>query len=907
MAPAVPFALLGVVQLTAVAAWLGLAGAASFPRLRRRVTALFVLGAIAMAVADALTAVRYGMVSSDGVGWLRVAGLLLLGLGATRGSGQSLVVPSAAGAGAVVVPLGAAPEPAFVAGAIGVLGGVGAWLRGRRPGADRWLGLLLGIGLAFSGVSAALAEPARDSTNAALAVLAARAMATLALVVALVLLARLLLVGKIVGAMLAGVVAMAVGAVGVVGTGVASEVQSEQSQRLLQVATSEAKNLDALASRATLFAQVVAQCPNRALLDRCITFLKLFSDQPDYFGVVVRRGKGAAVVAPDKTALSNAALVQLAGSSIVQEVLKAGTTAQTAPSGPIILAGPPSRLAVVAAVAGRRDNSKDSRVRPTFAAVYGIFVGDRYLSSSLRPPGYDESIIADGQVLSSSLDAAGRRAVLSETREAAVENADPSVTRVVPATSDRPTVALVPVTALDNDDVRIATLALSQDANDALSAQRGVLRRLFVTALIALIAVALLAIALAQRIADPVRRLTVAAGLVRRGDLDTSTTVTSKDEVGRLSRAFDAMTSSLRTLTADLRATAAEQTALRARLETVVSSMNDGLIVTDGGWVVTSANPTAARILEQSEEDLVGKPLADVLRVEDAEGRSLLRKSATQNFDGELAREPGNRLPVRVAITPLAEGEGRVVVVGDRTREYEIERMKTEFLANISHELRTPLTPIRGYAEMLARRPELTRAQVETFLDEILNSTGRMSRAVELLVDVAALESGRVVPQHSRISVRSFVDERVETWKTRYPERAGDFKRRVATKLPPLDIDRHWVGRALDEFADNAVKYTTPGTAITVVASVPDANGGGVRVAVKDAGPGFDPKRAAELLGDFSQADASETRRVGGLGLGLGFVNRVVERFGLEITIETQPGKGSEFALLLPSADSVGS
>jgi two-component system phosphate regulon sensor histidine kinase PhoR len=907
MAPEVPFALVGVVQLSAVAAWLGLAGAVSFPRLRRRVTPLVVLGALAMAVADAVTAVRYGTSTSDPVGWLRVAGLALLAIGALRGSGQSLVMTPAA-TGAVVVPLGAAPTPSIVAGVIGVAGGAGAWWRGRRPGADRMLGALLAGTLALTGVAAALAEPARDSANAALAVLAVRGAATLVLIVALVLLARWLLVGKIVGAILAGVVTMAVGAVGVVGTGVASEVQSEQSQRLLDVAQSEQANLEALATRAILFAQVVGQCPRPDQLDRCVQFLKLFSDQPDYFGVVVRRGKGAAVVAPNTSALGNAALVQLAGSRIVQDALKRDASSQSAPSGPLILDGTPPKLAIVAAVPGRRANAAgDSRVRPSFAAVYGIGVGDSYLSSPLRSPGYDVSVIADGQVLSSSLDSGGRRAVLSEARAANVEGADPSVQKVVPATSDRPTVAFVPVTSADNGDVRIATLALSQPANEALKAQRAVLRRLFLTALLALVVVALLAIALAQRIAEPVRRLTIAAGQVRRGELDTNATVSSRDEVGRLSRAFDAMTASLRNLTADLRATAAQESALRARLETVVSSMSDGLLVTDKDWKVTSVNPTAAELMGVDADEVVGRVLSEVLTVEDAEGRPAMRGAARRIVDAELVRADGKRAPVRLGLSPLADGQGRVVVLSDRTREHEVDRMKTEFLANISHELRTPLTPIRGYAEMIARRPELSRKQVETFLEEILSSTGRMSRAVELLVDVAALEGGRVVPQHSRISARSFIDERVETWKGRYPERAGDFKRRVATKLPALDIDRHWVGRALDEFVDNAVKYTLKGSAITITASAGGDNDSAVRIAVKDAGEGFDPQRAAELTGDFSQADASETRKVGGLGLGLGFVSRVAERFNLELTVDTQPGKGSEFALLVPTVDSVGS
>src|SRR4029077_10245334 len=117
----------------------------------------------------------------------------------------------------------------------------------------------------------------------------------------------------------------------------------------------------------------------------CVAFLKLFSDQPDYFGAVVRRGKGAVVVAPDKSALSNAALVQLAGSTVVQDALKSDASSQSAPSGPLILDSDPSKLAIIAAVPGRPANANgDTRVRPTFAAVYGIGVGDDYLSSPLR-------------------------------------------------------------------------------------------------------------------------------------------------------------------------------------------------------------------------------------------------------------------------------------------------------------------------------------------------------------------------------------------------------------------------------------------------------------------------------------------------------------------------------------------
>jgi PAS domain S-box-containing protein len=537
-------------------------------------------------------------------------------------------------------------------------------------------------------------------------------------------------------------------------------------------------------------------------------------------------------------------------------------------------------------------------VKPTFAGVYGVGIVDPYLRALSRQIGYDVSVVAGDQVIASSLSGPGRAAIAAEARATRVDTLDPSVDKVVPARGDAPTVAFVAVDLNQaGGDVRVATLAISQSAEEALSAQRSVLRRMFVTALIALLVVVLLGILLARRIADPVRRLTVAAGRVRRGDLDTETQVRTRDEVGQLARAFDAMTASLRSATGGLRAAAEQEAALRARLETVVESMTDGLVVVDGKDRVTAVNATALSLLGIGADDAIGKPLRDVLDVVDGEGRSLL--TSERVVEGRLTSSAGATVPVRLGAAPLGGGEGRVLVVSDRTREVDIERIKSEFLANVSHELRTPLTPIRGYAELLARRSDLNPDQRRGFIDEILNSTARMSRVVELLVDVAALEAGRVAAEQGKTSVRTLVEERLAAWRAAYPSRAGDIKRRVGSRLPPVYADPRWVNRALDEFADNAVKYTPPGAAITLTATLTD-DGRHVRIAVRDQGPGFDPRLAAELVGDFSQADASETRRVGGMGLGLGFVSRVATRFGLAFTVDAEPGKGAEFALLLP-------
>ena len=201
MAPAVPFALLGVVQLVAVAGWVGLGGAALLPRLRRQVTPIFVAGTVALAAADAATALQFGTASSAAIGWLRLIGLGLVALGAVGGVGQSLVMRLPAGAAAgVVVPLGAPFVSAYAAGVAGVVAAVGAWRRGARPGADRVLGTALAFGFALTGVAAALADAASTSTSAALAELSARAAASAAIAVGLVVLSRTTLLGKLAGA-----------------------------------------------------------------------------------------------------------------------------------------------------------------------------------------------------------------------------------------------------------------------------------------------------------------------------------------------------------------------------------------------------------------------------------------------------------------------------------------------------------------------------------------------------------------------------------------------------------------------------------------------------------------------------------------------------------------------------------
>jgi two-component system sensor histidine kinase VicK len=356
------------------------------------------------------------------------------------------------------------------------------------------------------------------------------------------------------------------------------------------------------------------------------------------------------------------------------------------------------------------------------------------------------------------------------------------------------------------------------------------------------------------------------------------------------------MTASLLGLTDDLRSSA-------ARLETVLASMTDGLLATDPSGVVTAVNRAALEMLGLDEQDVVGERLTIVADVRAADGTALADPSLRLRDVPAVVHRPGGTVPVQVTITPLLgdQDAGVVLVLRDTTQEREVERMKTDFLSNVSHELRTPLTPIRGYADILISKTNLQPEMVGTFATVIRDEALKMNRVVDLLVDVAAIEAGRVSVQPREVAVRELLDVRLAAWVKRAPARSADFKRKVGTGLPKVYVDPTWLGKALDEFVDNAVKYTPAGTPITLVAAwSPDRTR--VRLSVKDAGPGIAEDDQATLFTSFEQVDGSATRKVGGLGLGLSFVRRMAQDVGYPLTVSSKLGKGAEFALDVPVA-----
>jgi signal transduction histidine kinase len=234
------------------------------------------------------------------------------------------------------------------------------------------------------------------------------------------------------------------------------------------------------------------------------------------------------------------------------------------------------------------------------------------------------------------------------------------------------------------------------------------------------------------------------------------------------------------------------------------------------------------------------------------------------------------------------------------TREHQVERMKTEFLANVSHELRTPLTPIIGYSEIMSRR-DVPPDRAKEFAAGILDGARRLERIVAMLVEFSAMEGGRLSLNVEDVDLPPVVEGLMEGWR----DRTG--KHRFATyfgdAMPHARVDRILLTRVFDELLDNAVKYSPEGGRVSVTLTSENSKDRPMlRVDVSDEGIGIAPGDLEGIFRDFQQVDASDTRPFGGLGLGLAFVKRVVQAHGGTIEATSQPGRGSTFSFTVPAA-----
>jgi signal transduction histidine kinase len=274
---------------------------------------------------------------------------------------------------------------------------------------------------------------------------------------------------------------------------------------------------------------------------------------------------------------------------------------------------------------------------------------------------------------------------------------------------------------------------------------------------------------------------------------------------------------------------------------------------------------------------------------------------------------------VRESYRELAEKTARLQEAYDRLRE--LDRLKSNFLATVSHELRTPLTSIIGYSEMLAvgLAGELNAEQRE-FVETIRSKGDHLLALITSLLDLNKLEQGSVTLQCEPVHPRELIEEVAKTVRPQASKKGVQLAVELAEPLEPIALDAVRMKQVLFNLADNAIKFTPPGGTVRFSArpmDVPVPEGGdrerdgvglvlmmaprrGVEFAVSDTGPGIPKSEHQRIFDAFYQVDGSSTRQHGGVGLGLAIVKRLVEAHGGTIEVESEPGRGTTFRVLIP-------
>jgi GAF domain-containing protein len=229
----------------------------------------------------------------------------------------------------------------------------------------------------------------------------------------------------------------------------------------------------------------------------------------------------------------------------------------------------------------------------------------------------------------------------------------------------------------------------------------------------------------------------------------------------------------------------------------------------------------------------------------------------------------------------------------------EASQHKSQFLANMSHELRTPLNAIIGVTEMLREDAESLNQDLEP-LDRVLGAGRHLLALINDILDLSKIEAGRMELQLEDFALAPLIESVAKTVEPLAAKNSNQLVVRCDGAIGSLHADQMRLRQALLNLMSNANKFTEHGT-ISVDARHGQENGRDwITIAVADTGIGMTPEQMGKLFQEFSQADASTTRKYGGTGLGLAISKRFCQMMGGDITVESEPGKGSVFTVRLP-------
>jgi two-component system phosphate regulon sensor histidine kinase PhoR len=398
--------------------------------------------------------------------------------------------------------------------------------------------------------------------------------------------------------------------------------------------------------------------------------------------------------------------------------------------------------------------------------------------------------------------------------------------------------------------------------------------------------------ALAGRLlATASKELGVAAG--RLGKDDFRGGALPGGELDELGRSLDRVSRELAEKLTELRVE-------RDQVRGILAGMEEGVLLLDRDGRIALIN-TALRDMLLIGVDAIGKTQLEAIRHADLKELFDHGREVGEPVTGEieLGGLKPRRLLVRVAALPGQEGQLFAVFV-DVTEMRRLESLRRDFVANVSHELRTPVTAIRSAAETLQGGLPEDRAVLEQFIAIIERNAQRLHELVEDLLDLSRIESQKLKLAMEPLDLRAVFAQVLSMFKERADRRGVLLANDAVVGLPRILADRRALEHIVTNLVDNAVKYCSSGSMVTLRG---EEQGAQIRVVIQDNGPGIEARHLPRLFERFYRVDPGRSREIGGTGLGLSIVKHLCEAMGGTVSVESAPGSGTTFSIVLQKAE----
>ena len=363
--------------------------------------------------------------------------------------------------------------------------------------------------------------------------------------------------------------------------------------------------------------------------------------------------------------------------------------------------------------------------------------------------------------------------------------------------------------------------------------------------------------------------------------------------------------------------------AVESKSDVVINAIDDGVLAISKDGNIELINPSAQQIIGWDQGDALGLNWKSVLKLVTSDGKdvedlenpiaqSLSKNQPTHNDKLFLLTSSEKRILVSIVSSPVGtDGEGIIVVFRDITKEKAEEREQAEFISTASHEMRTPVASIEGYLG-LALNPATAHIdeKARDFITKAHESAQHLGRLFQDLLDISKVEDGRMKNNPKIINVNEFLKDIFDGLATKanekqlnyifMPDIVGESKEKSLQPIFYANIDPDHFREVVSNLIENAIKYTPSGEVVVNVTGDDKQ----ISVSVKDSGIGIPAEDIPHLFQKFYRVDNSDTREIGGTGLGLYLSRRLAEAMSGNLRVESKYKEGSTFYLEIPRMNS---